>query len=339
MTIAIISRVHPRCHLVGVLAICLALAGCGSSSSNAPNRDATLLLDFTANAVHAGIFSAARRGYDEAEGVHLRVRTPPSGADATKLLLAGRVDFAVLDIHDLALARAKGRDIVGIMALVQRPLAAVLAQPSIRTPRDLEGHEVGVTGLASDDAVLASIVRGAGGDPARVHKVTIGFNAVQSLLAGRVAGATAFWDVEGVAFHAKRPAAKEFRVDDYGAPPYPELVLTTTRRTVDDEPGLVSSTVRALVRGYEFTTTDPDSSAQDLLAANHGLDPKQTAAQLDALDGAFIGSENQVGVLDPAALRRWAAWEARFGIVDRPPDVNAMFAPRFAASAVKQASG
>src|SRR5213083_3001797 len=148
-----------------------ALASCGSASSDAPNRDATLLLDFTPNAVHAGIFSAVRRGYDEAEGVHLRVRTPPSGADATKLLLAGRADFAVLDIHDLALARAKGRDIVGVMALVQRPLAAVLAQPSVRTPRALQGHAVGVTGLPSDDAVLASIVKGAGGDPARVHKV------------------------------------------------------------------------------------------------------------------------------------------------------------------------
>jgi ABC-type nitrate/sulfonate/bicarbonate transport system substrate-binding protein len=339
MATAIISRVLARCHLLGVLAAGLVLAGCGQASSDAPNRDATLLLDFTPNAVHAGIFSAVRRGYDEAEGVKLHVRTPPSGADATKLLLAGRVDFAVLDIHDLALARAKGRDIVGVMALVQRPLAAVLAQPSVHTPRDLQGRQVGVTGLPSDDAVLASIVKGAGGDPAKVHKVTIGFNAVQSFLAGRVAGATAFWDVEGVALHARRPAAREFRVDDYGAPPYPELVLATTRKTIDDEAGLVSSTVRALVRGYEFTTTDPDSSEQDLLAANHGLDARQTSAQLDALDGAFIGAENQVGVLDPAPLRRWAAWEARFGIVDKPPDVGAMFAPRFAASAARQASG
>src|SRR5436190_9847477 len=228
-----------------VAAACLALAGCGSGGGeDRPDKDATLLLDFTPSGVHAGIFSAVRRGYDEAEGVRLRVRTPPSGADATKLLLAGRVNFAVLDIHDLAIARAKGRDLVGVLALVQRPLAAVLAQPTIRSPRELQGKAAGVTGLPSDDAVLASVVRGAGGDPARVHKVTIGFNAVQSLLARRVAGATAFWDVEGVELRTKRPAAREFRVDDFGAPPYPELVLTTTRRTIDDDPGLVRATVR-----------------------------------------------------------------------------------------------
>ena len=37
--------------------------------------------------------------------------------------------MAILDIHDLGLAREQGRDVVGVMAFVQRPLAAVLAQP------------------------------------------------------------------------------------------------------------------------------------------------------------------------------------------------------------------
>ena len=330
------------CHVAALLAIaaCAALVGCGSGGAqDRPDKDATLLLDFTPNGVHAGIFSAVRRGYDEAEGVHLHVRTPPSGADATKLLLAGRADFAVLDLHDVALARAKGRDVVAILALVQRPLAAVLAQPSIRSPRDLQGKAVGVTGLPSDDAVLASIVKGAGGDPARVRKVTIGFNAVQSLLARRVAGATAFWNVEGVELRARRPGAREFRVDDYGAPPYPELVLTTARRTIDEDPAVVAATVRALVRGYNFTLTDPDSSAQDLLAANPGLHPAQIGAQLDVLDTAFVGAAGRFGVLDPPALRRWAAWEARFGIVKTPPDVGRMFAPRFAAAAARGQSG
>ena len=32
---------------------------------------------------------------------------------------------------------------------------------------------------------------------------------------------------------------------------------------------------------------------------------------------------------DDAGLRAWAAWEAKFGIVKRPPDVAAMFDDRF----------
>ena len=78
--------------------------------------------------------------------------------------------MAILDIHDLGIAREKGRDLVGVMALVQRPLAAVLAQPGIRSPKDLEGKRAGVTGLPSDSAVLRSVVAGAGGDPDRVAR-------------------------------------------------------------------------------------------------------------------------------------------------------------------------
>ena len=140
--------------------------------------------------------------------------------------------MAILDIHDLGLAREKGRDLVGVMALVQRPLAAVLAQPGIRTPKDLEGKRAGVTGLPSDDAVLRSVVAGRRRRPRPRAQTTIGFEAVKALLAGRVAGATAFWNVEGVALQAKRPGMREFRVDDYGAPAYPELVLCVTRETL-----------------------------------------------------------------------------------------------------------
>ena len=69
--------------------------------------------------------------------------------------------------------------------------------------------------------MLRSIVQGAGGDPDRVSETTIGFEAVKALLAGRVAGATAFWNVEGVALRASGPDIREFRVDDYGAPVLP----------------------------------------------------------------------------------------------------------------------
>ena len=54
-----------------------------------------------------------------------------------------------------------------------------------------------------------------------MRETTIGFEAVKALLARRVAAATAFWNVEGVALQAKRPGIREFRVDDYGAPPTP----------------------------------------------------------------------------------------------------------------------
>jgi len=312
--------------LFALLATAALLTACGGSTSDdRPNADATLMLDFTPNAAHAGIYSAVAHGFDEAEGVHLRVRVPGSSTDAVKLLLSGRTQFSVMDIHDLALAGARGRDLVAVMSIVQRPLAAVLTTPDVKSPRDLAGQKVGVTGLPSDDAVLRSIVTGAGGDYDAVEKVTIGFNAVPALLGGRVAGATAFWNVEGVALRSERPGMHDFRVDAYGAPPYPELVLVTTRARLRDDPALVHATVRALVRGYGVTVHDPASSLHDLESRVRGLDARQLQTQLDVLIPALSPPGGRIGGLDPQVLARWARWEARFGIVSQPPDVGRLF--------------
>ena len=186
--------------------------------------------------------------------------------------------------------------------------------------------------MPSDTAVLRSVVAGAGGDPAKVKTITIGFNAVADLLAGRVAAATAFWNDEGQAIQSKRPGFHIFRVENYGAPAYPELVLTATRRTVQRDPGLTRDVVAALREGYQFTQQHPSDSANDLERLNPALDPKLVSAQLQGLLPTFRAADGRVGELNLATLRAWAAWEARFGIVPRPPDVTRAFDPSLTAT-------
>ena len=321
-----------RLALLLAVALAILASGCGGvSDTDRPGSEATILLDFTPNAVHAGLYLAHGRGFDEAEGVTLRIRKPGASTDALKLLQAGKADMAILDIHDVGLARERGRDVVGVMAFVQRPLAAVLAQPAIRSPADLEGRRAGVTGLPSDEAVLRSVVAGAGGDPERVRATTIGFEAVKALLAVRVAGATAFWNVEGVALRARRPGMREFRVDDFGAPAYPELVLCVTRQTLEESRPTVRATVRALQRGYGEAQNDPESAVAAMTAAEPGLDRAALTAQLDAVAPAFTAGARVFGQLRPAVLRAWARWDVKFGILSRPPDVGRAFDTSFAA--------
>jgi putative hydroxymethylpyrimidine transport system substrate-binding protein len=323
-----------RCRGLIPLVVILALGtgGCGMAASRL--RQATLVLDFTPNAVHAGIYSTVARHYDLREGVRLHILVPSASTDSVRLLESGRVDFAILDIHDLAIARERGLPIVGIMAIVERPLAAVIAQPQIHSPRQLVGKLVGVTGLASDSAVLDSEVSGAGGNPHRPRTITIAINAVPDLLAGRVSAATAFWNDEGVAVQRARPGFHVFRVDAYGAPPYPELVLCTTRALIRRDAALAQEVVRALIRGYRFTLDHPRASAEDLESQVPGLNPALVRADLAVLRPAFAPPGGMPGQLQPSILRRWATWEVRFGIVRRPPQVAQDFDLGIAASSL-----
>jgi ABC-type nitrate/sulfonate/bicarbonate transport system substrate-binding protein len=331
-----------------LIACLLAACGSGASTTATPSsgqvqaKPATLMLDFTPNAAHAGIYSAIARGYDRAADVRLHVIAPTASTVPIKLLETGRIDFAILDIHDLAIAdqpHPTQPGIVGILPIVQRPLSAVIAAPDITSPRALQGKTVGITGVPSDTAVLRSVVAGSGGDAAKVKTITIGFNAVTDLLANRVAGATAFWNDEGQAIQSKRPGFHIFRVDEYGAPAYPELVLCTTPTTLRRAPGLVRGVVDALERGYLHTVLHPDQSAKDLEHEVPGLDPSLVRAQLTGLLPAFRAPDGRIGELNPATLRAWARWETRFGIVTRAPDVASMFDLSLAGRPIPAASG
>jgi putative hydroxymethylpyrimidine transport system substrate-binding protein len=298
--------------LLATASLLAGLAGCGESGAEpgAPGG-ATLVLDFTPNAVHSGIYAARHEGFYHDEGVNLTIRQPGESTDAPKLLAAGRADFAILDIHDLGIARERGIDLVGTMPLVQRPLAAVIAHGGrgIARPKDLEGHSVGVTGLPSDEAVVDSEVSADGGDPAQVKRVTIGFNAISALAAGKVDAATGFWNAEGVALRRQGVPIRIFKVNEYGAPPYPELVLVASRQTVEREPKLVESVLAATTRGYELAVDEPERALDDLLAEVPSLER----------------GEHDPKPFDPAVLKAWAAWDLGHGLLERPLDVGAAF--------------
>jgi putative hydroxymethylpyrimidine transport system substrate-binding protein len=315
---------------LAALTALLAVA-CGSQhASSSRQRPVSLVLDFTPNAIHTGIYTAIARGYDHAEGIALHVIVPSASTDAIRLLETGRADFAILDIHDLAIARERGQSIAGILPVVQRPLAAVIAAPKFRDPKQLQGQTVGVSGDPSDIAVLDSVVAGSGGDPAKVKTITIGFNAVADLLAGRVAGATAFWNDEGVTLARRKPGFHVFRVDDYGAPAYPELVVCASDAFLHAHPDLARALVRTLTRGYSAVIRDPPAGARALESQVQGLDRTLVADELAKEVPAFTGPEHRFGELDVPLLGRWAAWEHRFGIVKQTPDIATTFDTRFA---------
>jgi putative hydroxymethylpyrimidine transport system substrate-binding protein len=305
--------------LVGLLA--LLLTGCGGGGGGSKtDRPVTLVLDFTPNAAHAGIYEALGHHRDGDHGIRLTVRQPTASSDSLKLLSARRADLAVADIHDLGLARERGEDLVGVGALVQRPLASVIAGPDVSRPRDLEGKRVGVTGVPSDNAVLRAVVQGDGGDPTKVKTITIGFSAVPSLLAHKVAAATAFWNVEGVTLKRRGLDTHEFRVDKFGAPPYPELVLVARRDTVESDPGRIRDTLAALADGTRDALADKNDAVTRVAGAAKA-DPKLIRAELDAIAPALTPPV----ALNGQALAGWAAFDRRFGILRRTPVVSQTF--------------
>ncbi len=331
------------------------LAGCGgsgsgsssSSSSAAAVHDgsgrlthATLILDFVPNAVHAGVYRALAAGYYKQEGIDLRVVQPSATTDTLKLIDAGSAQFGLADGSDVAGLIAHGGDAQAVMAIVQRPLGGLIASASehLRSPIDLQGRTVGITGVPSDTAVLDTEVRHSGGDPAKVHVVTIGFNGAQALAAGRIAAFTGFIPDDGVQLQVSGHPITAFALDRNGGPSYPGLVAFTTRRLIASDPGLVRGFVAATAHGYEDTLADPARSLADLLRANPTLQPQFTRASLRAylplFDGRSTGESAgesagasaiarggapvPFGTLQSRNIAAMSSWMLATGLIDAP---------------------
>jgi putative hydroxymethylpyrimidine transport system substrate-binding protein len=312
----------------------LVLSACGSSAS--PVRaskvgiprgslprltHATLILDFVPNAVHAGIYRAIAAGYYRRLNIDLRVIPPTSTSATLELIDAGRADFGLADGSDVATQIDHGRDAEAIMAIAQRPLGGLiaLAGEHLHSPAQLDGKTVGITGVPSDTAVLDTTVSNAGGDPAKVHVVTIGFNGAQDLVAGRIAAFTGFWPAEGVQLQVSGHPITAFKLDHYGGPAYPGLVAFTNRTLIASNPRLVRAFLAATVQGYEDTLRYPQRSVRDLLVLNPALARKFTVASLDAYLPLFADAGRVAfGTLQAGNVAALSSWMLAHHLIRHP---------------------
>lgn len=294
-------------------------AGCGSGA-HARTTKATLILDFTPNAVHAGIYRARAAGYYRQKGIDLKVVQPSETVETLKLIDGGKAQFGLADGSDVAGLIAHGGDAQAVMAIVQRPLGGLIALASehLRSPAALQGRTVGITGVPSDTAVLDTEVRHAGGDPRRVHVVTIGFGGAQALVAGKIAAFTGFVPDDGVQLEVSGHPITSFGLAENGGPAYPGLVVFTTRREIAKDPALVRDFVAATARGYEDTLRSPARSLGDLERLNPGLSPQLTRASLKVYLPLFSAGRIPFGTLQTRNLSAMSAWMEQSGLIGSP---------------------
>lgn len=283
------------------------------------------MLDAPPGAVHAGIALAAERGFDRGEGVRLRLRRPGDGG-ALSALRRGQVDAAIVAIDELVAMRQRGLDAVGVMALVQRPLTSVLTTAEISSGRDLEGRRVAVGPEPVATGVLRSVVVSDDGRFAKVDIVRGGHSAIDELKSGSVEAAVVDRIAEGVAARLRRPALRELRPEDHGAPAYPALVMVVTRATLEEDANVVRALIRALQRGYREAQIDPESAATALAARGAREDRVTLLAQLDAVSPSWTAGAGAYGRLRPEILREWARWAFAMGVLERRPNVEQAFA-------------
>jgi putative hydroxymethylpyrimidine transport system substrate-binding protein len=302
------------------LAFALVFAGCGDKavgSSPGANRQVRVILDYLPNAVHAGLYQAVAAGYFRDEGLNVRIDAPTSSSDTLRLIAAGQAEFGFVSLLDFLNVRAKGEPLKIVMAVEQRPLGAVIAlkKSGITRARDLAGRLVGTTGVISDDAGVKWMVQRDGGNPASVRLINIGFNTAQQIVAGNVDAAFGFWTQEGVQVAARGPATV-MRLDQYGAPLYPELIIFARQDFLAQEPETTRKFLRAVVKGYDDAISKPGLACAATAARVEGETVAGLEPYLAAVAPVFRADAPAYGRVNIPVLRDYLVWIKQIGVLE-----------------------
>ena len=158
-----------------LLALAAAALGCGSKkdvTTPSGTQRVRLVLDYTPNPDHAGIYAAIREGDFRRAGLDVKPIVPSDPAAPLKLLAAGKADLAVSYEPEVLRARDKGLPVVAVAALVLVPLTSIVSLPSagIHSAADLRGKTVGTAGIDYQSAYLQAVA------PADVKERNVGFD-------------------------------------------------------------------------------------------------------------------------------------------------------------------
>jgi putative hydroxymethylpyrimidine transport system substrate-binding protein len=114
---------------------------------------------------------------------------------------------------------------------------------------------------------------------------------------------------------------REFRVDEFGAPRYPELVVATSEARIErDRCAPDRALVSGLERGYSVMQRDPEGALSDLISQVPDLDRDSQQAQFDSLMRAHAWSVTDrtpaftAGLVQPHAAA-WVQWAGAHGVI------------------------
>ena len=318
--------------IVAAALLPVALAACGEkhealTGTRGSTQPLTLMLDWSPNADHVGIYQALAEGDFAKAGLDVHVEVPSNPASPLQLLAAGKVDAAISYEPELLLARNQDQPLVSVAALVQEPLTSIvsLRNRHITTPSRLRGKRVGDAGISYQHAYLETILSHAGVPAGSVKEITLQEDLVPALLSGRVdATLGAYWNYEALQLTQMGRRVNVIRVNQAGVPNYDELVLVVRQSTLVSRPDEIRRFVQAMARGYESARANPSAAVANLVRANPGLDPKLQTAAVDAtLPAFFPGSypSQPWGWQDPTQWNAFGQWMVSNHLISNPAAV------------------
>lgn len=266
-----------------LLAIALGSTGAGSSIAQGAETDVTLLAVTTnieATMLPYGVL-AIQKGWFRDEGLNVRLETAPTMGQAMQLLLADKVDIAMMHPDEMILA-ADGPEnkIKFFYPLVRKQVfgALVRADSEIQSYCDMDKKNVAFPAFSA--SMLAYVERRmeeCKTPGMSINRVESGYgvssaHALESRSVDAFVGwTTLFATYEAAGYDFRRLAPASWQVDYYG------IGYSASDAYVQSNPDVLEKFSRVLVKSALYTRAFPEEAIRALWAAYPEKAPKSPA--------------------------------------------------------------
>ena len=290
------------------IAMSLSLAACGGAKS----ETITVVLDWTPNTNHTGIYVALANGYFAEAGLNVQVVQPPEDGAVT-LVASGKAQFGVSFQDSLAPAFAGGSPmpVTAVAAIIQHNTSGIISRAGegMDSPAGLEGKKYATWDLDVEKATIRDVIAADGGDFDLVELIpSTVTDEVSALQSGSVDAIWIFYGWAGVACEVAGLETDYFEfadidpVFDYYTP-----VLIGNNAWLDENPETARAFLAALSKGYTYAVEHPREAADILMEAAPELKANSDLvyASQEYLAAEYIADATRWGEFDG---ERWAAF-------------------------------
>lgn len=318
-------------YVVLALVTALAAGACGGDDdAGAGTRRATLVLNWTPNAHHLGIYAAEQLGWYDDAGIDLRIVEPTEGG-AEQTVGTGDAAFGISIAEAVLPARAEGIPIVSIATILPVNDSALMAlgESGIDGPSDLANATYGGYGGPLETELVNRLAECGGADPASIRHVEVGnVDYLAGLEAGRFDFVWIFAGWDGL--RATEVEHEEVSLIPFAdhldcIPNWYTPLIITSEAMLRDDPDLVRAFLDVTTRGYEYAIDHPQRCADAMLRAVPEADETLLRAAADYHASRFRAGDAGWGTQDRETWVEFARFLVEAGLLDETGDVDAVY--------------
>ncbi|MBD1380275.1 ABC transporter substrate-binding protein [Metabacillus arenae] len=310
------------------------LIGCNSESNSSENgekpqekKKVSIVLDWTPNTNHTGLYAAKEKGYFKDEGLDVEIMMPGE-AGADQLVASGKANFGISAQESLTQARAQGVPLVSLAAIIQHNTSG-FASPvdkQIKTPKDFEGKTYGGWGSPTEQAVIDSVMKLENADVNKVDILNTGDTDFFTAVERDVDFMWIYYGWTGVEAELRGVDLNMIYLTDITEKlDYYTPVLTSSEQMLEKDPETVKAFMNAVTKGYQFAIENPQEAADILIKAEPDLDPELVKKSQEWLSPKYQDDAERWGEQKLEVWKNYADWMNENGLIEGEFDPEKAF--------------